>query len=74
MHDGLLMLWNCFIDFAVEHRFGCRDTEPDITRKGGGYWSYTNLIDRLIEVEYFSMIKGHQMDHFQSINRYPFTE
>ena len=25
---GLLMLWNCFIEFAVEHWFGCRATEP----------------------------------------------
>ena len=23
-----LMLRNCFIDFAVKHRFGCRATEP----------------------------------------------
>ena len=32
------LLWNCLIDFAVEHRFGlslaCR-----------GYWRYRNLID-----------------------------
>ena len=26
--DGPLMLWNCFIDFAIEHWFGCRATEP----------------------------------------------
>ena len=25
---GLLMLRNCFVDFAVEHGFGCRATEP----------------------------------------------
>ena len=25
---GLLMLQNCFLDFAVEHWFGCRATEP----------------------------------------------
>ena len=25
---GLLMLQNCFLDFAVEHWFGCRNTEP----------------------------------------------
>ena len=24
-------LWNCFINFAVEHWFGCRATEPDYT-------------------------------------------
>ena len=23
------MLQNCFIDFAVEHEFGCGTTEPD---------------------------------------------
>ena len=28
MPDVLLMLWNCFPDFAVEHWFGCRATEP----------------------------------------------
>ena len=27
MPDDLLTLWNCFIDFAVEHWFGCRATE-----------------------------------------------
>ena len=26
--DSPLMLGNCFIDFAVEHRFGCGTTEP----------------------------------------------
>ena len=25
--DGLLMLWNCFNDFAVGHLFGCHSTE-----------------------------------------------
>ena len=34
--NGSLMLWNCFIDFAVEHRFSCRVTEPGFT----GYWCY----------------------------------
>ena len=28
MPDDLLTLWNCFIDSAVEHWFGCRTTEP----------------------------------------------
>ena len=27
-----LMLWSCFIDLAVEHRFGCHTTEPGYTR------------------------------------------
>ena len=26
--DSPLMLWNCFIDFAFEHWFSCRATEP----------------------------------------------
>ena len=26
--DSLLMLWNCFLDLAVEYWFGCRATEP----------------------------------------------
>ena len=26
---GLLLLWNCFLDFAVEHWFGCHATELD---------------------------------------------
>ena len=30
--DGPLMLWNCFIDFVVEHQFGCRATEPHFVR------------------------------------------
>ena len=27
MPDGLLMLRNCFLYFAVQHRFGCSATE-----------------------------------------------
>ena len=26
--DGLLILWNCFLNFAVEHWFSCSATEP----------------------------------------------
>ena len=26
--SGVIIIWNCLIDFAVEHRFGCRATEP----------------------------------------------
>ena len=29
---GPLKLWNCFIDFAIEHWFGCQATEPGYTR------------------------------------------
>ena len=32
---GALMLRNCFIDYAVEHRFGCCTTEPGIARDIG---------------------------------------
>ena len=28
--NGLLMLWNCFLDFAVEHWFSCCATEPGL--------------------------------------------
>ena len=31
MPDGLLMLQNCFFNFAVEHWFSCRATEPGFT-------------------------------------------
>ena len=40
--DGLLMLWNCFIDLAVEHQFSGCTTEPRLRR---GYWRYRKLID-----------------------------
>ena len=33
--NGLLMLWNCFIGFAVEHRFGCLATESGFARNIG---------------------------------------
>ena len=35
MPDGLLMLRNCFFDFAVEHWFGCFSTEPGFARDIG---------------------------------------
>ena len=35
MQDDPLMLQNCFIDFAVEYRFGCHITEPGYTRHIG---------------------------------------
>ena len=46
-HHGLLMLRNCFLDFAVEKRFGCRTTEPGFAGDIGAkeYW----LIDWLID-------------------------
>ena len=33
--DDLLTLWNCFIDFAVEHWVGCCTTEPGYARDIG---------------------------------------
>ena len=44
MPDGLLMLRNCFLDFAVEQWFGCRATEPGFAGDIG-----PSLIDGLID-------------------------
>ena len=44
---GLLMLRNCFLDFAVEHWFGCRSTEPGIAGDLGAIEVW--LIDWLID-------------------------
>ena len=46
MPDDLLTLLNCFIDFAVEHWFGCRVTEPGYTGDIGATEIW--LIDWLI--------------------------
>ena len=35
MPGGPLMLWNCFIDFVVEHRFGCCAIESGFMRDIG---------------------------------------
>ena len=48
---GLLMLRNCFLDFAVEHWFGCRYTEPGFAGDIGAIEIW--LIDWLIDI-YFS--------------------
>ena len=48
--DGPLTLWNCFINFAVEHWFGCHATEPGFARDIGAieiwlvdwYWERAN--------------------------------
>ena len=42
----LLMLWNCFLDFAVEHWVGCRATEPGFPGDIGAIQVW--LIDWLI--------------------------
>ena len=44
---GLLMLWNCFLDFAVEYWFGCHATEPDFAGDIGAIEPW--LIDWLID-------------------------
>ena len=48
---GLLMLWNRFLDFAVEHWFGCRATEPGFAGDIGAIevWLIDWLIDWLDE-------------------------
>ena len=33
--DGPLILWNCVIDFVVEHQFGCCATEPGFAGDNG---------------------------------------
>ena len=50
--DGSLMLQNCFIDFAVEHWFGCRATEPGYVGHIGAIEIW--LIDWLIIWVYFN--------------------
>ena len=47
MPDDLLTLWNCFIDFAVKHWFGCRTTESGYTRDIGAIEIW--LIDWLMK-------------------------
>ena len=44
---GLLMLGNCFLDFAVEHWFGCHATEPGFAGDIGAIKVW--LIDWLID-------------------------
>ena len=48
---GLLLLRNCFLDFAVEHWFGCRATEPGFAGGIGTIvvWLIYWLIDRSID-------------------------
>ena len=50
MHnDGMLMLRNCFLDFTVEHWFGCSATEPDFAGDIGAIevWLIGWLIDKV---------------------------
>ena len=46
--NGLLMLRNCFFDFAIEHWFDCRTTEPGFARDIGAI--EFSLIDWLIDI------------------------
>ena len=51
-HDGALMLWNFFINFAVEQWFGCHATEPGYT----GHIldiEFDEVIDSLIRHPFF---------------------
>ena len=56
--DGLLMLWNCFIEFAVEHWFSCCGTGPGFA---GRYWCYRNLSDRFITLVHGMMYPAHMI-------------
>ena len=47
MHDGLLMLQKCLIDFVAEHWFSCHTTEP-------GYAGDIGTVEiRLIDIVFF---------------------
>ena len=50
---GLLMLRNCFLDFAIEHWFGCCTTEPGFAGNIGAIevWLIDWLIDWWITLE-----------------------
>ena len=54
---GLLMLRNCFLDFAVEHWFGCRATEPGFTGDIGAI--EVSLIDWSIEMGAVLRLQNH---------------
>ena len=55
------MLWNCFLDFAVEHWFGCCATEPGFARDIGAMevWLIDCLIDWLIIWSPFSPMQEY---------------
>ena len=54
--NGLLLLRNCFLDFAVEHWLGCFSTKPGFVGDIGAIeiWLIDRLIDWLIEKEVLS--------------------
>ena len=49
---GLLMLRNCFLNFAVKHWFVCHATEPSFTEDNGAIEVW--LIDWFIEMRWFT--------------------
>ena len=53
--NGSSMLWNCFIDFAVEYWFGCHTTESGCGRDIG---TLENLSDWLID--WYKVLQGAQ--------------
>ena len=58
--DDLLMLWNSFIDFGIEHIFGCRASEPGYTADIGA-WSI-ELLPRWVTARpdlKHTFFKGH---------------
>ena len=64
MPNGLLMLRHCFLDFGVEHWFGCRATEPGFAGDIGTIEGW--LIDWLI-------VRVQQRGHWDSTTRRPLT-
>ena len=61
VHHGLLMLRNCFLDFAVEHWFGCRATEPGFTGVIGAIevWLIDSFIHSLLVLTTSQCVPGH---------------
>ena len=72
MPDDLLTLWNCFIDFAVEHWFGCHTTESGYAGDIGAIEIW--LIDWLIEFQQFRL-KDNTLSHpIRSVRTLPKTK
>ena len=58
MPDGPLMLQNCFIDFAVEHWFGCHATEPGFTGDIGSIEIWLIGKKNKADLAYYTCIQG----------------
>ena len=65
-----ITLRNCFLDFAVEHWFGCRATEPGFAREIGAIevWLIDWLIDWLVDNLVVYMGKEHTRLSAYTIN------